>query len=217
MAVICPTVLAGNQHDYREQVERIAHFAVRIHIDLADGLFAPSKTIPLNHVWWPSGVKADLHVMYKEPFRHTKALLKLKPELIIVHAEALGNFVDFAVKAHDAGIKVGVALKPETQVGTIAPALGAIDHVLVFSGDLGHFGGQADTHLLTKVLRLKRLRKDLEIGWDGGINNQNAAILAASGVDVLNAGGYIQHAENPEQAYDTLDDLANKQNFKLRR
>jgi pentose-5-phosphate-3-epimerase len=82
---------------------------------------------------------------------------------------------------------------------------------------LGHFGGQADTHLLTKVLRLKRLKRSLEVGWDGGINNQNVAVLAASGVDVLNAGGYIQHAENPENAYDTLDELANKQNFKLRR
>lgn len=217
MAVICPTVLAGTQDDYHEQIERIAHFAVRVHIDLADGLFAPSKTVPVNHVWWPSGVQADLHVMYKEPFRHTKALLRLKPALVIIHAEASGNFVDFAVKAHEAGIKVGVALKPETPVSTIAPALGAIDHVLVFSGNLGHFGGQADTHLLTKVLKIKRLRKDIEVGWDGGINNQNAAILAASGVDVLNAGGYIQHAQNPQEAYETLDELANRQNFRLRR
>jgi ribulose-phosphate 3-epimerase len=217
MATICPTVLAGTQDDYREQVERIAHFAVRIHIDLADGVFAPSKTVPINHVWWPSGVQADLHVMYKEPFKHTKTLLKLRPELIIVHAEASGDFIEFAEKAHDAGVRVGVALKPETSVSAIATALEVIDHVLVFSGNLGHFGGQADTHLLTKVLRLKRLKRSLEVGWDGGINNQNVAVLAASGVDVLNAGGYIQHAENPENAYDTLDELANKQNFKLRR
>lgn len=217
MAIICPTVLAGNEHDYREQVERIAHFAVRVHIDLADGIFAPSKTIAANHVWWPSGVQADLHVMYKEPFKHTKLFLKLRPELIIVHAEATGDFITFAEKAHEAGIQVGVALKPETQVGTIVPALDVIDHVLVFSGNLGHFGGQADTHLLTKVLKLKRLKKTLEVGWDGGINNQNAAILAASGVDVLNTGGYIQHAEHPESAYEQLYELANKQNFKLRR
>jgi ribulose-phosphate 3-epimerase len=217
MATICPTVLAGTQDDYREQVERIAHFAVRIHIDLADGVFASSKTVPINHVWWPSGVQADLHVMYKEPFKHTKTLLKLRPELIIVHAEASGDFIEFAEKAHDAGVRVGVALKPETSVSAIATALEVIDHVLVFSGNLGHFGGQADTHLLTKVLRLKRLKRSLEVGWDGGINNQNVAVLAASGVDVLNAGGYIQHAENPENAYDTLDELANKQNFKLRR
>jgi pentose-5-phosphate-3-epimerase len=44
----------------------------------------------------------------------------------------------------------------------------------------------------------------LEIGWDGGINNQNAHVLAAGGVDVLNTGGFIQHASDAEHAYRTL-------------
>lgn len=216
-SIICPTVTARNPEEYQEQIERIAHFAVRVHIDVADGIFTPVKLTAVEKVWWPTGLRADIHVMYKEPFKHTKALLKLQPELIIVHAEASGDFVDFAHKMHGAGVRVGVALKPETPVSIIAPALEIIDHVLVFSGNLGHFGGQADTHLLTKVLRLKRLKRNLEVGWDGGINNTNAAILAASGVDVLNTGGYIHHADDPAKAYHTLDELANKQNFKLRR
>jgi len=215
-AIICPTVLAGSPEEYREQVERVAHFAVRIHLDLADGRFARSKTIAIDKVWWPGGVRADLHVMYTEPFRHAKALFHLHPDLIIVHAEADGDFVAFAERAHAQGIAVGVALKPETPVAAIAPALAIIDHVLIFSGHLGHFGGHADTHLLTKVLQLKRLKSTLEIGWDGGINNKNAATLAAGGVDVLNVGGFIQHAGDPQRAYDALHDLA-KQNFKLRR
>lgn len=216
-AIICPTVLAGNAEDYRQQIERVAPFALRVHIDLADGQFAPTKTIPLHDVWWPGGVHADLHVMYAEPFRHAKALLKLHPQLVIVHAEASGDFGQFAEHAHQHGVAVGVALKPETAVDVIAPALAVIDHVLVFSGNLGHFGGQADTHLLTKVLRLKRLKPSLEIGWDGGINNHNAATLAAGGVDVLNTGGFIQHASDPAAAFETLQDLAGKHNYRLRR
>jgi ribulose-phosphate 3-epimerase len=216
-AIICPTITARSAGEYHEQMEQIASFVVRVHIDVADGIFTPVKLIAIEHVWWPGGVQADIHVMYKEPFRHTKALLKLAPQLIVVHAEAEGDFVAFAEQAHAAGIKVGVALKPATSVSAIAPALDIIDHVLVFSGHLGHFGGQADTHLLTKVLRLKRLKKSLEIGWDGGINDQNAAVLAAGGVDVLNTGGYIHHASNPATAYERLTQLATSQNFKLRR
>jgi ribulose-phosphate 3-epimerase len=198
-------------------MERIAPFAVRVHVDVADGIFTPVKLTPIEQVWWPGGVQADIHVMYKEPFKHAKALLKLNPQLIIVHAEAEGDFVAFADLAHSHGVAVGVALKPATQVSAIAPALDIIDHVLVFSGNLGHFGGQADTHLLTKVLRLKRLKPALEIGWDGGINAQNAATLAAGGVGVLNTGGYIHHATSPLEAYEKLSDLAGRQNFKLRR
>jgi ribulose-phosphate 3-epimerase len=203
-ATICPTILAGNADEYREQVERIAQFATRVHIDLADGRFAPTKTIAMDQVWWPGGVRADLHVMYQEPFKHTKLLLSLGPQLIIVHAEADGDFIEFAEIAHAHGIEVGVALKAESPPELIEPALDFIDYVLVFSGNLGHFGGQANTHLLTKVLRLRQMKPTLEIGWDGGINNQNAATLAAGGVDVLNVGGFIQHAANPQAAYEQL-------------
>ncbi|MGI0133798.1 MAG: hypothetical protein ACREBW_02415, partial [Candidatus Micrarchaeaceae archaeon] len=82
-----------------------------------------------------------------------------------------------------------------------------IDHVLIFSGHLGHFGGSADTRLLAKVRELRSLKPSVEIGWDGGVNATNAAELAAGGVDVLNVGGFIQHAVNPVQAYSYLEDL----------
>jgi ribulose-phosphate 3-epimerase len=204
-AIVCPTVLASNEGDYRRQIEHIAGFAPRVHVDVADGRFAPTKTIPIQQIWWPAGIQADLHVMYQDPFRHAKELLRLQPQLIIVHAEAEGDFLSFADAAHDAGVAVGVALKPETSTEVIRPALDWIDHVLIFSGHLGHFGGEADTHLLTKVLQLKRLKPSLEIGWDGGINDKNIATLAAGGVNVLNAGGFIQHAANPHAAYQTLE------------
>jgi ribulose-phosphate 3-epimerase len=199
-AEICPTVLAGSAEEYRQQIERVAPFAPRIHIDVADGLFAPTKTILIDQIWWPGGVRADLHVMYKDPFKYVKLLLGLGPQLIVVHAEANGDFIEFAELAHARGVEVGVALKAETMPQMIEPALPWIDHVLIFSGSLGHFGGQANTHLLTKVLYLKQQKPQLEIGWDGGVNNQNAHVLAS--------GGFIQHASNPEAAYNTLLRLA---------
>jgi ribulose-phosphate 3-epimerase len=203
-ATICPTVLAGTPEEFRNQVNRISQFATRIHIDLADGLFAPTKTIAIDQVWWPGGVRADLHVMYQKPFEHYRTFLSLTPQMVIVHAESEGNFVPFAELMHRHGIEVGVALKPETPVSLIRPALEWIDYILIFSGNLGHFGGQADTSLLTKVQELRQLKPQLEIGWDGGINNTNAQVLARGGVDVLNVGGFIQHAADPRMTYNML-------------
>lgn len=185
-------------------MKRIAPFATRIHIDVADGMFTPAKLLPIDQVWWPGGVRADLHVMYQRPFEHYKLYLSLAPQMIIVHAEAEGNFVPFAELMHRHGIEVGVALKPETPVELIRPALDWVDHVLIFSGDLGHFGGQADLSLLGKVEVLRRLKPQLEIGWDGGINNTNSQALARGGIDVLNVGGFIQHASDPRMAYGML-------------
>ncbi|MGH7157856.1 MAG: ribulose-phosphate 3-epimerase [Candidatus Saccharimonadales bacterium] len=201
---ICPTVTARSSDEYREQMERLAPFVRRIHIDVADGVFTPVKLSSLKSVWWPHGVTADLHVMFQRPFGHTADYLRLAPQLVIVHAEAEGQFLPFSSRMRANSIRVGVALKPHTSVEKIKQALDWIDHVLIFSGNLGHFGGQANTHLLTKALHMRRLKPELEIGWDGGINIQNANLLAAGGVNVLNVGGFIQHAHNPRAAYEQL-------------
>jgi ribulose-phosphate 3-epimerase len=203
-ASIAPSVTARDSNEYKRQMSRIAPFATRIHIDVADGIFTPVKLLSLEEIWWPGGVRADLHVMYQKPFVHYKTYLSLAPQMVIVHAEADGQFVPFAELMHRHGIEVGVALKPETPVALIRPALPWIDHVLIFSGNLGHFGGSADLKLVDKAGLLKRLKPQLEIGWDGGINNSNARSLTMGGVDVLNVGGYIQHAGDPRLAYGSL-------------
>ena len=127
--------------------------------------------------------------------------------MIIVHAEADGNFIKIADKIHKAEIKVGVAILPKTSTHTIKPSLSVIDHVLIFSGDLGKFGGVADLDLLKKIVQLKEWKEDLEFGWDGGINESNAKQLAMGGVRVLNVGGYIQNSPTPKQNYDKLVNL----------
>lgn len=211
MAIICPTVTATDPHDYRQQLERISTFANRIHLDFMDGDLAPVESPPIESAWWPEGKNVDLHVMYKRPQEELFKIINLHPDLVIVHAEADGHFVGIAEQLHRAGIKAGVALLPATRVDILKPGLAYIDHVLIFSGDLGHFGGHADVDLLKKVKQIKNLKRGIEIGWDGGINAENIKDLIKGGVDVLNVGGYIQQSDNPSAAYATLEALAGKQ------
>lgn len=205
MAVIAPTVTTSEPHAFREQMTRAASFAKRIHVDLADGQLAPVKLLHPLHVWLPEGIICDLHVMYRRPATIERRLLDLKPDLVVFHAEAEGDFTSLISPYKQAGIKVGLALLQETPVETIAGVVQAIDHVLIFSGSLGHHGGHADLSLLSKVDELKALNPKLEIGWDGGVSGQNAKQLADAGIDVLNTGGFIQRAADPRSAYDKLE------------
>jgi pentose-5-phosphate-3-epimerase len=50
----------------------------------------------------------------------------------------------------------------------------------------------------------------LEIGWDGGVTDQNISQLAFAGVDVFNVGGFIQKAEDPEKAFHVLERIADE-------
>ena len=208
MPVVCPAILAADKDSYHKQIQNIAHFARRIQIDLTDGDFAPHKTISPENAWWPVGFLADFHLMYKNPLPAIQKILQHKPHLIIVHAEAEGDFSQALDFCRNRSVKLGVALLSRTPPEKIFSALDDIDHVLIFSGDLGRFGGRADLNLLEKVKLLKDQKPDLEIGWDGGINNQNISELVFGGVDVLNVGGFLQDAEDPERTYRALQRIA---------
>lgn len=205
MAVICPAVLAKDPHEYREQMERVGNFTGRIHIDLTDGQFAPSQTIGIENIWWPENIQIDLHLMHKRPADILNKAIELKPNLIIVHAEADGDFEAISKQLRGAGIKAGVALLKGTPVSLLKGSEHLIDYVLIFGGDLGHFGGRANLSLLGKVGEVKALNSNIEVGWDGGVNAENAKTMVHNDVDVLNVGGFIQNSPSPQEAYATLE------------
>lgn len=210
MALVCPAILAADEKQYHDQVSKVAHFAHRVQIDLTDGVFATSKTVKPEEAWWPVGFKADFHLMYKNPLPAVKTIMEHKPNLIIVHAEADGDFARLAEFCKSLSVKVGVALLQKTHPETIIPALSVVDHVLIFSGNLGHYGGRANLKLLGKINILRRHKPELEVGWDGGVDQQNASELVAGGVDVLNVGGYLQNSPDPPRAYSALQRIADE-------
>lgn len=204
MAIICPTVTAFDLHAYREQMERIAGFAKRVHLDMMDGVFAPTKSPELRHIWWPPHLKADIHLMYQKPMESLQELLRLRPDMVIIPAEAEVHHMHFAAELHKHDIEAGLAILQGTSVEQLQGILHSFDQVLIFSGSLGRHGGAADLKLLDKVRKVKDLHPEAEVAWDGGISDQNARQLVGAGVDVLNAGGFVQKAENPKAAYDKL-------------
>jgi ribulose-phosphate 3-epimerase len=208
MPNICPTVTAFNAHEYRDQMEKLQVFAPRIHIDLMDGQFTPSNSQSLSESWWPDSLTADIHLMYKYPEMQLQELISLKPSLVIFHYEAYVEHEKMAQSLRANGIKAGLALLQETRVETIKDLLPEFDHVLVFSGNLGYHGGEADLSLTAKVKELRKLNSEIEIAWDGGINDQNVSELVAAGVDVLNVGGFIYSNSDPKSAYAKLEALA---------
>lgn len=207
MIRICPTVTAFNENDYKEQLLRLKPFANQIHIDLMDGRFAPTRSPDLSAVWWPPEIEADIHLMYQEPMSVLEELIRLKPRMVVVHNEAHLHHMHFAGELHKAGILTGLALLPDTPVRYAEQIMHSFDQVLIFSGNLGHHGGQADLSLLTKVAEIKIHHPEVEIGWDGGINDQNVKQLTDAGVSVLNVGGYIHNSDDPASAYAKLEGI----------
>lgn len=210
MSMITPAILADNPTLYKEQVDRVTGFAERVHIDLTDGEFAPTFTIGVQDLWAPAGWTVDIHVMAHNLEEYIPKLVNLRPNLIVVHAEANSDVMAAINQIKQAGIKAGLALLRPTVPRTVEELIKAVDHVLIFSGELGKFGGTASLMQLEKVRLVKAINPNLEIGWDGGVMVDNAYSLVQGGVDVLNVGGAIHKASDPQAVFAQLQQEINK-------
>lgn len=210
MSVIAPAILADTPDSYKAQVERLHGFVERVHVDISDGEFAPSFTIGAAQVWWPQDWAVDIHAMVARPSDHLETLINLKPNMILFHVETQEDIVPILNRVKSMGIKAGIALLRSTVPSTVAEAINAADHVMIFSGDLGKYGGTASLMQLEKVRLIRAIRQDIEIGWDGGVTVENAFSLAQGGVDVLNVGQTLASADDPKSVYATLVSEINK-------
>ena len=201
---IVPSILTDNKQDYRALVETVNVFTRRVQIDVTDGVFAPTQTLDITNVWWPKNWAADLHLMATNPSEHLDTILKLNPSLCILHAEASEDLLPTFQTLKDAGINVGVALLPPTYPGNVQQYIDAADHVLIFAGQLGVQGSQADLMQMEKIALVRSMKPEVEIGWDGGANMSNVRALAHAELDVINVGSAIVRTENPEQAFNEL-------------
>ena len=211
MSIIVPAILATNPDEYKAQVETIFPFVERVHIDVTDGNFAPNLTLPETQIWWPQEWKVDIHMMVARPSEHIDTIIQLNPNMVIFHAEVEEDLVPiFERLKNETMIKPGLALLRSTVPETVAPAIQAAEHILIFSGNLGEMGGRASMMQLEKIRLIKEINSNVEIGWDGGANLSNVFNLTQSGVDVVNVGSAIMNSQNPEQSYKQMEAEINR-------
>ena len=204
ITTIAPAILSTNPTEYKQIVQEYFPFAKRVHIDVSDGTLTKNLTIPESGIWWPRGWTVDIHMMSAKPSAHLDMLIKLHPSLVIFHAEASEDLMPIIDAVKQNGMKVGVAIVKNVYPGSIKTILNAVDHALIFSGDLGKQGGEADFMQLEKVNLIQQIHQGIEIGWDGGANLDNVRFITHGGVDVINVGSGIAKAPNKQEMYEQL-------------
>jgi len=211
MASIAPTINATTAQDYARRIDNVKPFATRIHIDVGDGVFTPVKTIGLSQVYDIDGVPFDLHLMMTHPESQIEDIISLQPQLVIVHFEAPFDREAFFKSLREMDIKVGLAPNTETTIDQVRDILPAIDHLMVFTGKLGHNGGEFRADCLEKIAQARAINPDLEIGVDGGLNQETSRLAVEAGANLLDVGSFIHEAEDPEIAYIALQAIAEGQ------
>ena len=208
--IVAPSLLAAKKIvEEAKAIENIEN--VWLHFDVMDGKFVPNTSFSLDDLLLmrkETKLFLDVHLMIENPEKYFIDYVKNGADLVTVHYEATNELSSLIENIKKAGVKVGVSIKPKTDVEVLYPYLKDLDLVLVMSVEPG-FGGQS--FIPNALEKIEKLRKEIDknnynclIEVDGGINKETGDLCKKSGVDVLVAGSYLF---GKEDILDRIEDL----------
>ncbi len=202
---IAPSILSADFGKLNEEIASVEPYVDLLHVDVMDGHFVPNITIGAPVVQCiKSKLPLDLHLMIEHPERYVEDFVKAGAASITVHQEACRHLHRVIQQIKSLGVKAAVSINPATPLEMIEEVLDDVDMVLIMSVNPG-FGGQKFIEgALGKIAELRKLKPDLDIEVDGGINAETAKKCVEAGANILVAGSYIFGAKDRQQAIQSL-------------
>jgi ribulose-phosphate 3-epimerase len=176
------------------------------HIDVMDNKFVTNKNDPYDILKYYENLynkRLDVHLMCEKPLSYIDKYINLNTEFITFHVEIKEDIEKIIKHIKEYGIKVGLAIKPSTDIRFIEPFIDDIDLVLLMSVEPGYGGQKFLMSSETRIKELKDLIKDknILISVDGGIDNITKKYVKEA--DILVSGSYILKG-NYEERIDSL-------------
>lgn len=208
---ISPSILACDFSILKEEIESVEQYVDYLHIDVMDGNFVNNITFGpglIKDIRKHYKIIFDVHLMITNPIDYIEEFSNAGSDIITFHFESNSDVQETINKIKKMNKKVGLSIKPNTNVNSIIPFLDQLDLVLVMSVEPGFGGQKFETSSLNKIKELFKLREDkklnFEIEVDGGINDKTIDSIKEAGADVVVSGSYIFKSNNRKDKINSL-------------
>jgi ribulose-phosphate 3-epimerase len=212
---ILPSVLACDLARLSEEVSALGPDVRTLHFDVMDGRYVPNISFgqpvmrSLRAVWQHD---IDVHLMIVDPARYASEFVAAGATSVAFHPEVEDEPLALLRRLRAEGVRVGVGVRPEHPLESVAPFLSEIDVLLLMTVSPG-FAGQAFlTEVLPKVTEAYERRTEDGLAYriqvDGGVTADTIVDAAAAGADWFVAGTSVFAAEDRAGAASALRDAA---------
>lgn len=208
-ARIVPAVLTDDAAALTLMLRQAEGFTGYVQIDIMDGKFVPTHTVGLPEIVTAgTSLSWEAHLMVVNPVDYFVPCKEAGAKKVIFHYEATQTPQEVIEAARQAGLQVGLAVNPDTPLGSVLPLAKQVDSVLFMTVYPGYYGAEYIPEVMDKVRAFRRAAPNVVSAIDGGAKASNIEEIAASGLDYICVGSAVFKAPDPGVAYRQLLALA---------
>ena len=189
-------------YEVNNKIEKINvknKFVNMIHFDIMDKKFVPNLGVDLELIKEAKKnyFLADVHLMVENPIEdsYIDDAIIYGADIISIHFE-IRNFDKVITYLLEKKVKIGVAIKPSTDIKELLPYKDKIEQIIIMTVEPGMGGQKYIEAMNDKIKEARELFKDKIIEIDGGVNLDTIRFGLVNGVDTFVIGNSIINSKD---------------------
>jgi ribulose-phosphate 3-epimerase len=201
---VIPGILEKDWHEIERKLAVVRRFSKTVHIDFLDGKFSPeSSFMDFNSfIKYKDDFYLEAHLMTENPTQYIRQLAAVGFKRFLGHVEKMQDIDEFIAEGEIFG-EVGLAIDSPTPIDSINISFDDLDCILLMGDKAGKSGEVFLPETLKKIKEL-RLKTQIPIEIDCGINEQTIVEAKAAGASRFVSTSFIFQSEDPLNSFEKL-------------